>query len=63
MVVGFAVMVTVGAATAPLTQPAARLFGVPASKRALAGSEYVVPLDGSTHGHVQEPKNAGLLLR
>ena len=36
------------------------VFGVPASKRALAGSVYVVPVTGSTHGQGFEPKKAGL---
>ena len=35
------------------------LLGVPASYRALAGSVYVAPLDGSTQGQGLLPKNAG----
>ena len=43
--------------------PPTAMFGVPASKRALAGSVAVVPLDGLTHGHVIVPKKAGALVR
>ncbi len=38
-------------------------FGVPASNRAFAGSVYVVPVVGSTHGQVLVPKKAGLVVR
>ncbi len=38
-------------------------FGVPASKRAFAGSVWSVPVVGSTHGHGFAPKKAGFALR
>jgi hypothetical protein len=57
MVAGFAEREAVGVLVPP--PHGFTLLGVPASKRALAGSVLVVPVVGSTHGQVQEPKKAG----